>query len=163
MKQFLAILLAAATICTSANGQTLSRFRTKLTAQSTSNSSNFSTIEVNEERAARQALLDLEADRSRAKVSGYRVGVFLSNGANARAQANAVVAICDSLYSDIVTSLTYDNPYFKVNAGYCLTLEEGVMLLNRLQGRFPRAYLLREEIQPRDLVRSWNREKNLRK
>ncbi len=161
MKKTLSTLIAIAAICNFASAQTLGQYRAKLAAASAA--SEFAIVEVNEDLSAKEALAKLDNDPSSKKVAGYRVGVFLSNSPNARSQANAVVAICDSLFADVVTTLSYDNPYFKVNAGYCLTLEEGVILLNRLQSRFPRAYLLREDITPNNLVRSWNREKNLRK
>ncbi|MFR9620621.1 MAG: hypothetical protein SNH63_05300 [Rikenellaceae bacterium] len=93
-------------------------------------------------------------------VMGYRVGLFFDNGAAARSKAAAAVALCDSLYADVLTTLSYDNPYFKVSAGYCTTLEEALMLLQRLQRSFPSAFLINERILPSHIVEVRNRERD---
>ncbi len=93
-------------------------------------------------------------------VAGYRIGIFLSNGYAARTEAEAVIERCERYFKEVPTTLRYDNPYFKVSAGYCITLEEAVILLNKLSQRFPRAYLVREQIPINCFSESWQREVN---
>lgn len=111
---------------------------------------------VQMDSASRLALDALSQEVSEG-VMGYRVGLFFDNSSSARAKAQEAVALCDSLYGDVITTLSYANPYFKVSAGYCVTLEEALMLLNRMQRSFPKAFLISERIMPNHLVevREW--------
>lgn len=93
-----------------------------------------------------------------ATLQGYRIGIFFDNSATARARATEVVQRCDSLLGDLKTTMSYDNPYFKVSTGYCVSQEEAVMLLHRVQRHFPRAYLMRESVTPANIVESRNAE-----
>ena len=46
----------------------------------------------------------------------------------------------------------YENPYFKVSVGNCLTAEEAIILKGRVSASFPKAFLKNEEIAVSDLV-----------
>ena len=46
----------------------------------------------------------------------------------------------------------YENPYFKVSAGRCVTAEEAIMLLERVRVKFPKAFLMRETMRATDLL-----------
>ncbi len=85
---------------------------------------------------------------------GYRIGLFFNNSATARSEAMGVMQLCDSLLTDLVATMSYDNPYFKVSVGYCTTQEEAVMMLHRVQRVFPRAYLMRESVTPTHIITS---------
>ncbi|MFI3304957.1 MAG: hypothetical protein R3Y68_00415 [Rikenellaceae bacterium] len=93
-----------------------------------------------------------------ATVQGYRIGIFFDNSASARARATEVVQRCDSLLGDLQTTMSYDNPYFKVSTGYTISQEEAVMQLHRVQRYFPRAYLMRESVTPQNIVAARNAE-----
>ncbi len=130
-------------------------YRDKLTARPDSTEYLFfepGRVNLNSDRSAIAALDKLEVDVANREIIGYRIGVFFSNRSNGRAEANVVVAKCEELYEDIKTSLVYDNPYFKVHAGFATTNEEAVMLLSRLQKNFPKAYIIREKMTPKDLI-----------
>lgn len=138
----------------SAGSGGLAAYRDKLTARPDSTEYLFfepGRVTLNSDRSATAALEKLESGAVR-EISGYRIGVFFSNRANGRAEANAVVEKCAELYSDIETSMVYDNPYFKVHAGFATTNEEAVMLLSRLQKSFPKAYIIREKMTPKDMI-----------
>ena len=49
--------------------------------------------------------------------------------------------------------LVYENPYFKVSAGNCVTSEEAIVLLGKIRSQFPEAYLMREDLTVADLIR----------
>ena len=80
------------------------------------------------------------------KISGYRVRIFFDNAQNARQRANSTLSSFRELYPDIATYLTYENPYWKVTVGNCLTHEEAIVLWGRIKGTFDKAFVTREEI-----------------
>ena len=45
------------------------------------------------------------------------------------------------------------NPYFTVTAGDCVTAEEAIILMGRVRGVFPKAFLKNEELSVADLVK----------
>ncbi len=105
-----------------------------------------------------QEIDEKSGERKAATVQGYRIGIFFDNSATARARATEVVQRCDSLLGDLQTTMSYDNPYFKVSAGYCISQEEAVIQLHRVQRYFPRAYLMRESVTPQNIVAARNTE-----
>ncbi len=90
-------------------------------------------------------------DRMRFK--GYRIGIFFDNGPDARAKAVAARKAFDEAFPDVKVYLTYENPYFKVSAGNCVTSEEAIVLLGKIRIHFPEAYLMREDLTVADLIR----------
>lgn len=159
------ILAVVATICfTTLVAQSLDDYRAKLSIVERNDElgvSHYANAEVNEELSAVAAFKALASQNTGSdgkaiepSKQGYRIGIFFDNSAKARAAANEVVERCNSQFADIPVTLTYDNPYFKVSAGYCLELEEAVMMLHRVQKVFPRAYLMHETITPADLIKS---------
>ncbi len=49
--------------------------------------------------------------------------------------------------------MTYNAPYFTVTAGDCVTAEEAIILMGRVRGVFPKAFLKNEELSVADLVK----------
>ena len=78
-------------------------------------------------------------------VNGYRIVIFMSNSQTAR--RDAVTAQENFAY------LTYENPYFKVAVGNCTTQEEAMILLGRLRSTFPKAFIMRENIDIGEFTR----------
>ena len=74
---------------------------------------------------------------------GYRVGIYSGNDSRAQENSLAAKEKCEEAFPDINVYWVYDNPYFKVTAGDCLTEEEAVMLLARVRRHFPKAYVVR--------------------
>ncbi len=140
------------------NGQSLSSFQRKLEFQKSGDPLNTAQVTLRQDNSARLALTELESRTPQSSVEGYRIGIFFDNGASARANAMDVVKECKKLFGDIPTTMTYDNPYFKVSAGYYIDSEEAIMALNRVQRDFPKAYLMREQITPENLKLSWDQE-----
>ncbi|MFI3304194.1 MAG: hypothetical protein SNF68_01780 [Rikenellaceae bacterium] len=123
---------------------------------------NTTSVEIRRDSSSTVALsrlIDQSIDEKTGEVTpasklGYRIGIYFSNSASARAGAMAVLERCQRELSDLHTTMSYDNPYFKVSTGYCLSQEEAVMILHRVQKIFPRAYLMRENITPANIVTS---------
>ncbi len=57
-----------------------------------------------------------------------------------------------SIFPDVRVRMVYENPYFKVKAGDCLTAEEAIILKGRLSSVFPNAFPIREELTLADLL-----------
>lgn len=74
---------------------------------------------------------------------GYRVGIYSGNDPKAQENSLKAKERFEEEFEDINVYWVYDNPYFKVTAGDCLTEEEAVMLLSRVRTMFPKAYVVR--------------------
>ncbi len=111
-------------------------------------------VSVNIDPSASAAIDSHVSDAKRDMIDGYRVGIYFNNSSSARSGAMDVMAKCDSLYRDIIVTMSYDNPYFKVSAGYCTNSEEAIMMLHRIQRNFPKAYLMRERISIDQVIAS---------
>ncbi len=76
---------------------------------------------------------------------GYRIRIFSSNNQSARTDAEAAVALFQENYN-VPVYLAYENPYFLVTCGNCLTHEEAIMLLSKVRIHFPKAFVVTCEI-----------------
>ena len=86
-------------------------------------------------------------------VNGYRIVIFMSNSQSARRDAVAAQENFSTLFPQERTYLTYENPYFKVAVGNCTTQEEAITLLGRLRHTFPKAFIMRENIEVGEFTR----------
>ena len=83
---------------------------------------------------------------------GYCVCFFLYNGQDARAGAFAAEALFKETYPGIMVYPVYENPYFKVVVGNCLTAEEAIILKGKIASTFPKAFVKSEEFSMADLL-----------
>ena len=103
------------------------------------------TVQITEQGdAARIVSNNLEVAQK--AVNGYRIVIFMSNSQTARRDAVAAQENITALFPQEPSYLTYENPYFKVAVGNCTSQEEAIILLGRLRGTFPKAFIMREEI-----------------
>ena len=86
-------------------------------------------------------------------VSGYRIVIFMSNTQTARRDAVAVQENFATMFPQEQSYLTYENPYFKVAAGNCVSQEEAMILLGKLRRSFPKAFIMRETINVGEFTR----------
>ena len=103
------------------------------------------TVQVSEQGDAATIVKNNLESVSKA-VNGYRIVIFMSNSQTARRDAITAQENFTSLFPQEQTYLTYENPYFKVAVGNCTSQEEAIILLGRLRGTFPKAFIMREEI-----------------
>jgi len=131
------VLLAAGAMAQSAR---LDAFRRKLAQKDPSNGARVVITEDDSVRAAvRQSR---ESDR---KIHGYRVRIFFDNGQYARQKASEALSQFRSLYPGIPAYIIYENPYFKVSVGNCVTSEEAVRLWGNVKSSFDHAFVVRED------------------
>ena len=86
-------------------------------------------------------------------VSGYRIVIFMSNTQTARRDAVMAQENFAAIFPQERSYLTYENPYFKVAVGNCTSHEEAMILLGRLRGTFPKAFIMRENIEMTEFTR----------
>lgn len=111
-----------------------------------------SRVEVTEHGDAAAAVAEASRTGQRLRFRGYRVCVFFDNGQDARADAVAAKTLFEETYPGTRVYMVYENPYFKVSAGNCLTAEEAIILKGRVSTAFPKAFLKSEELSLADLL-----------
>lgn len=104
-------------------------------------------VTVREDADAADAVRRGDAGSTAGAVSGFRIVIFFDNGSTARADAEAAIGNFNTLYPDVYSRMDYENPYFKVLVGSCISSEEAIVLLGRITPNFPKAYITRENIR----------------
>lgn len=137
------MLFPLVAVAVGVGAQDLSAFKKQL---STPDASSGSRVELTEHGAAAAAVAALQASSAEVKVKGYRIQIFSNNVQNARSLAQAAEARFKELYPNIPVYPVYDNPYFKVTVGNCLTVEEANILWGKVKNTFDRAIVVQPEI-----------------
>lgn len=125
-----------------ASAQSVASQRNRLAKQDVSGN----VVSVYEESAAAAAVSAVDGKVKPSKVSGYRVVIYFNNGQYAGDKAQSVLAGFRSKYPGINAYLVYESPYFKVSVGDCLSMEEAIILMNSINGDYPKAFPKREDI-----------------
>lgn len=137
-----------------ASAQNIDNFRAKLSDPlynvETERTSSVETEHSDEAAAVVDALSAPSSVGTR--FQGYRLGIYSDNGPDAQETSLAAKTTFESNFPDINVYWVYDNPYFKVTAGDCLTEEEAVMLLARVSTLFPKAYVMRAMMSAENVI-----------
>ena len=149
---FIAVIFAAAAFAP-LRAQSLDAFKERLAAPVVSDAA-FGTarVTVTEYGDAEKAVDDTSRVGQRLRLRGYRVCIFFDNGQDARAGAFAAEALFKETYPGIMVYPVYENPYFKVAVGNCLTAEEAIILKGKIASTFPKAFVKSEEFSMADLL-----------
>ncbi len=132
-----------------AHTQTLELFKQRLAQPSATNGARVTATEWGD---AAEATARAERNPTRLTFRGYRICIFLDNGQNARAEAVRAKTLFEETFPDTKVYLSYDNPYWRVTAGNCLTAEEAILLRGKVLSTFPRTFLKNEELSLTDLL-----------
>lgn len=153
MQRIVYTFVSAIVFCACAQAQNLETFRQRLAApvQIDSLHTAYDTVRVEETGDAADAVA-FSSQNMKKSVNGYRIVIFMSNSQNARNDAFAAKECFDSIYVNRKSYIFYENPYYKVAAGNCLSQEEAIVLLEHIKKEFPKAFVMRETITPADLV-----------
>lgn len=148
------LTLVALFMVATSSAQNISDFRAKLSDPlynvETERTSNVETEHSDEAAAVVDALSAQSSTGTR--FQGYRLGIYSDNGPDAQETSLAAKTTFESNFPDINVYWVYDNPYFKVTAGDCLTEEEAVMLLARVRTLFPKAYVMRAMMTAENII-----------
>lgn len=82
---------------------------------------------------------------------GYRIRIFSGNNQTARTDAEAAIELFKQNYK-VPVYFAYENPYFLVTCGNCLSHEEAIMLLSKVRIHFPKAFIVMCEIPAEELL-----------
>jgi hypothetical protein len=74
---------------------------------------------------------------------GYRVKIFADNSRNARDRANNLRVSFNNQQDTVQAYVVYQEPNFEVHVGDYRTRFEAVALLNKLESKYPEAYVIR--------------------
>lgn len=148
MRNIFLIMILLAAVATEASAQSVSRVKSRLAEMSAAGGC--VTVTEDESTAAAVRQSDLRVKPS--KVRGYRVVIFFDNGQYASDKAKTVMNSFTKTFPSINAYMIYENPYFKVSVGDCLTMEEAVILMNRVGDAFPTAFPKSEQIELSELV-----------
>lgn len=132
-----------------AAAQSLERFKQRLAEPAAANGAR---VTVTEHGDAAQTLQRAARGNVRKSFRGYRVCIFFDNSPNARAEATKAKELFEENFRGVDLYITYDNPYWRVTAGNCLTAEEAIILKGKLATVFPKAFVKNEELTLADLL-----------
>ena len=142
------LLLLAASATPTARAQSLEQFKQRLAEPAPMTRARVTATEYGD---AAEAVIRTERNHKRVNLRGYRICIFLDNGQNARAEALQARSLFEENFPNTKVYLTYDNPYWRVTAGNCLTAEEAIILKGKVSPIFPKAFLKNEELALYDL------------
>ncbi|MDE6862046.1 MAG: hypothetical protein K2J31_04800 [Alistipes sp.] len=148
MRKIILIFIMLAAAMSVASAQSVSRVKSRLSEVSAAGGR----ITVAEDESASAAVRQSDLKIKPSKVRGYRVVIFFDNGQYASDKARSVMNSFNEKYPSINAYLVYESPYFKVSVGNCLTMEEAVILMNRVSGAFPTAFPKSEQIELSELT-----------
>lgn len=149
MKKTLILLcwLLTGTVC-GLRAQSLAAFKEQL-ARPASDGAAVRIVEAGDAAAVVNRLAEKAAPT---RLRGYRVCIFFDNGEDARSGAMAARNLFEEHFPGIKLYMVYENPYFRVTVGNCLTIEEAVILKGRLAPVFPKAFPKSEDLLVADLL-----------
>jgi len=87
-------------------------------------------------------------------VDAYRVYIYNDNSQNARSAAQQTRSRFQGAFPDVPSEISYENPYWKVAVGNCLTKDEAMIVFGRVKGTFPSAFVRMERLPLKNFLRS---------
>lgn len=152
-KLILCALMLAVFTFVEGRAQQLEAFRAELGREIVSeNAPEGTRVRVIERGDAAQAVAESRPTNPAARLRGYRVCIFFDNGQDARAGAMEAKKCFEDHFPEIKLYMVYENPYFRVTVGNCLTIEEAIILKGKLAEHFPKAFPKAEELLLSDLL-----------
>ncbi len=147
-------LLVGVLCAVEAEAQSIDTFKSRL-AQPVASASKgrMATVTVKEYGTAATAVSKAAREAVQPAYKGYRVCIFVDNGAQARGEAVAAKELFEENFPGVEVYMAYENPYFRVTVGNCLTAEEAIILKGRVAAVFPKAFPKSETLSLADFVK----------
>ncbi len=79
--------------------------------------------------------------------TGYRVRIFFDNRQSARQDSEAMMESFEKMYPGVPAYRSYVNPYFKITVGDFRTKSEAMSFLQQIADTFPKAFIVKENIE----------------
>jgi len=80
-------------------------------------------------------------------IPGFRVEIFFSSELNARQKASQIKSEFLNTYPGYNVYITYVSPDFKVRVGDFRTKNEALRVMNEINDKFPRAFVVPDQIE----------------
>lgn len=109
-------------------------------------------VEVSVEDDAAAAIRNADHTSGRTTVMVYGVSLLRDNSQNAGENAGAVKAKFTEMYPGVHVSLSYENPWFKVEAGPFVDRTDAVALCGRVLAAFPKAVVIQQEVSLSEII-----------
>ena len=109
-------------------------------------------IEVHVSDDAVRAVRNADRNSERTSITGYGVNLFSDNSQDGRRNAYAAAERFAEMYPDIQVDVSYENPWFKVTAGYFLDRTDAIALCGRILAQFRTAVVITLELPVASIV-----------
>ncbi|MDR2912056.1 MAG: SPOR domain-containing protein [Alistipes sp.] len=109
-------------------------------------------IEVREQADAAAAIRCADAAPHRATMTVYGVSLFRDNSQSAGESARSVARQFREAHPGVAVTVSYESPYFRVEAGGFVDRTDAVALCGRVIGQFPKAVVIRSEVSVSEAV-----------
>jgi hypothetical protein len=86
-------------------------------------------------------------------VNGYRINIFFQSGNHSRSGAMAAQNAFSERFPNMRSYVIFEEPYFRVNVGNFRTRLEASAALENLKAAYPQAFIIRDELNIRDLLK----------
>lgn len=80
------------------------------------------------------------------EVDGYRVQVFFESGSNSKNAATNVQNGFETLFPEVKSYLSYNEPYYRVRVGNFRTLIEAVGFQKKIAADYPNSFPVKDKI-----------------
>lgn len=127
----------------SAHGHDIETFRSYLSVPDTLSGASVRVVEYG---SAADVIYDYDSAGHPSTVEGYRVRIFVDNGQDAGENSAAAQEMFRQQFPSIPTYRTYESPSWVVAVGNCTSMEEALILQNRVRGAFKIALPWKGEI-----------------
>ena len=88
----------------------------------------------------------IEKNKDQSSIKGYRIDIFSGSDSNAKERALSKKAEFLALYPDLDVHVTFISPNFKVRVGDFRTKSEAFKVYKQIQGNFPGAFIVDDDI-----------------
>ena len=103
-------------------------------------------VSVAQSAAVREGMFTHIRGNKSKTVTGYRVRIFFDNKQDSRSESEAAMRRFQARFPGVAAYRSFTTPFFKVTVGDFRTKSEAMQLLQRVQGEFPAAFVVKEKI-----------------
>lgn len=79
-------------------------------------------------------------------LDGYRIHIYMGSGTEALGKAEELQMKFEENYKDVPAYITFAEPYYRVRVGDFGTRLEAMQFLQRIDRRYPNAWVIKEKI-----------------
>lgn len=103
-------------------------------------------VKINQSSDVSDAMDRYITNNKTKKISGWRVRIYFDNAQNSRVQSENIAKSFAAEYPRIRVYRSHVSPYFKVTVGDFRTKFEAQQFSNKIKGKYPSVFLVRENI-----------------